>query len=212
MNSAKALLLKIYPDNPELRKIDKVVNILKDGGVVIYPTDTVYAMGCDPMNYKAFERMCQIKGVKPGKVNFSLICEDISQVSEYVKNLGTPVFKVMKKALPGPFTFVLHSGNRLPRNLSANSKTVGIRVPDNNIPRTIVKALGHPILTTSIRDEDELIEYSTDPSLIHEKFENLVDAVVDGGYGKNVASTIVDCTGPEFEIVRQGLGDFNALL
>lgn len=201
----KAVLIKLYAENPEQKKLNRIAKTLKDGGVIIYPTDTVYGIGCDIFNQKAIERVCRIKDIKPDKLSF--ICYDLSDISHYVKSLTTPVFKVMKKALPGPFTFILESNSKVPKILNTNKKTVGIRVPDNNIPRAIVKQLGNPIITTSIRDEDEVIEYSTDPSLIYEKFENLVDIVIDGGYGNNIASTVVDCTGDVFEVVREGLGN-----
>lgn len=201
----KAQYIKLYEKNPELKKLNNIVKTLKDGGVIIYPTDTVYGIGCDIYNQKAIERICRIKNIKANKLSF--ICYDLSDISHYVRSLNTPVFKVMKKALPGPFTFLLHSNHNVPKILNASKKTVGIRVPDNNIARSIVKQLGNPIITTSIRDEDEIIEYSTDPSLIYEKFENLVDIVIDGGYGNNIPSTIVDCTGDVFEVVREGLGN-----
>lgn len=204
-----AELIKIYPDNPDVRKVQQVVEIVRNGGVIIYPTDTVYGMGCDIFNHKAIDRILRIKGLKLKNANLSFICYDLSHISEYAKHINNPVFKLMKKALPGPFTFILEASSRVPKILHANKKTVGIRVPDHNIPREIVHALGNPIITTSIHDEDEVVEYSTDPSLIYDKYENLVDAVIDGGYGNNVPSTIVDCTGDEFEVVRQGLGDIN---
>ena len=190
-----AELIKIYPENPDPRRIRKIVDILRDGGVIIYPTDTIYGMGCDIFNQKAVERVCQIKGVKPEKHNFSFICYDLSNISEFTRALSTPVFKLMKKALPGPYTFILEANNKVPKLLNNKKKTVGIRVPDHPIPRILVKELGQPILTTSIRDEDDVIEYSTDPELIYEKYKDLVDAVVDGGFGSNVASTVIDCTG-----------------
>jgi tRNA threonylcarbamoyl adenosine modification protein (Sua5/YciO/YrdC/YwlC family) len=202
-----AELIKLYPENPEPAKISRIVSVLKNGGVIIYPTDTVYGIGCDIFNQKAIERICRIKGVKPEKNNLSFICYDLSHISEYARNLSTPVFKVMKKALPGPFTFILSANNNVPKILHTKKKTVGIRIPDNNIPRLIVKELGNPIITTSIKDEDEVIEYSTDPELIFEKFQGLVDIVIDGGYGNNIPSTIVDCTTDEFEVVREGRGD-----
>jgi tRNA threonylcarbamoyl adenosine modification protein (Sua5/YciO/YrdC/YwlC family) len=202
-----ATFIKLYEENPEQHKIDEIVRELRDGGVIIYPTDTVYGIGCDFSNTKAVQRVCQIKNIKPQ--NLSFICYDLSEISSYVKNLSTPVFKVMKKALPGPFTFILNSTSSVPKALNAKKKTVGIRVPDNNIPRMIVKELGNPIITTSIHDEDEIIEYSTDPELIYEKYRNLVDIVIDGGYGSNVASTVVNCANDEFEIVRQGLGELD---
>lgn len=206
-----AQLLKIHPDNPELRKILQVVECLRDGGLVIYPTDTVYGLGCDIHNQRAVEKICQIKGIKPQKINLSFICYDLSHISEYA-NVDTATFKLMKKALPGPFTFILRASNDVPRILHSNKKTVGIRIPGHNIPRMIVKELGHPIITTSVKDDDEIIEYSTDPELIFEKYAHLVDIVIDGGYGNNVASTVIDCTNDELEIVREGLGDIEQYL
>ncbi|MCH7408211.1 threonylcarbamoyl-AMP synthase [Belliella sp. DSM 111904] len=207
-----AELIKLYPENPEIKKIDYIVNALRNGAVIIYPTDTVYGMGCDIHNQRAVERICQIKGIKPKKHNFSFICYDLSNISEYTRALNTPVFKMMKKALPGPFTFILEANTSVPKILNSNKKTVGIRVPDHNIPRLLVKELGQPILTTSIRDEDDVIEYSTDPELIFEKYENLVDIVIDGGYGNNVGSTIVDCSGEEIVVLREGLGEFDSII
>lgn len=201
-----AELIKLYPENPDPRKIQKIVDVLRDGGVIIYPTDTIYGMGCNIHNQRAVERIAQIKGIKPKKHNFSFICYDLSNISEYTRALSTPIFKVMKKTLPGPYTFILEANTNVPKILNSNKKTVGIRVPDNPIPRLLVKELGSPILTTSIRDEDDVIEYSTDPELIYEKYRDLVDIVIDGGYGNNVASTILDCTGDEIEIIREGLG------
>lgn len=201
-----AELIKLYPENPDPRKIQKIVDKLRDGGVIIYPTDTVYGMGCDIHNLRAIERIAQIKGIKVKKHNFSFICYDLSNISEYTRALSTPVFKMMKKTLPGPYTFILEANNNVPKILNSNKKTVGIRVPDHSIPRLLVKELGSPILTTSIKDEDDVIEYSTDPELIFEKYRDLVDIVIDGGYGNNVASTILDCTGDEIEIIREGLG------
>lgn len=208
----KAIFTRIHPDNPELRKIQHAVEVLRNGGIIIYPTDTVYGMGCDLYHAKAFDQLCKIKGVKPGKDRFSLIFYDISQVSEYVKPITTQIYRVMKKGLPGPFTFILQFSNKIPRSLETKRKTVGVRIPDNLIPRLIARELGNPMVTASIRDEDAVLEYSTDPSLIFEKYEGMVDLVIDGGYGKNVASTIVDCTGDEFEVLREGLGDFESLL
>ena len=207
-----AELLKIHPENPEQRKIAKVVEVLREGGVVIYPTDTIYGIGCDIFNQRAVERVCQIKGVKVDKTQLSFICQDISHISEYVKNLSTPVFKVMKKVLPGPYTFLLESSTKVPKIINAKKKTVGIRVPDHNIPRMLVDQLGHPIITTSIHDDDTIKAYTTDPEEIYEKFKNLVDIVIDGGMGNNVPSTVVDCTGDVFEVVRQGAGDLDPYL
>lgn len=199
------MLIKIYPENPNSKEIDKIVKILQDGGVVIYPTDTVYAIGCDALNMRAVEKICRMKGIDPKKSNLSIICYDLSNLSEYAK-VSNSSFKIMKKNLPGPFTFILPTSSELPK-IFKNKKEVGIRVPDNTIIRELVKQLGNPILTTSIRDEDDIVEYSTDPELIHEKYENTVDIIIDGGYGGIEASTIVDCTNGEFEIIRQGKGD-----
>jgi len=200
------MLLRIYEDNPNPRAVQQVVDVLKKGGVVIYPTDTVYGIGCDITQHKAIERVCQIRGIRPEKSNLSFICHDLTDISRYTKPFDTTVFRVLKKALPGPFTFIFNASGQVPKLLVFKKKTVGIRVPNNNIIREIVRELGNPILTSSIRDEDEVIEYSTDPELIHEKYENLADLVIDGGYGDNVASTVVDVTSGGFEILRQGKG------
>lgn len=199
------MLIKIYPENPNPREIDRVVEILRDGGLVIYPTDTVYAIGCDAMNVRAVEKICQIKGVNPQKSNLSIICYDLSNISEYAK-VSNAAFKLMKKNLPGPFTFILPTSNELPR-IYKHKKEVGIRVPDNQIIRELVNVLGNPILTMSIHDEDDIVEYSTDPELIYEKYEDRVDIVIDGGFGGLEPSTIVNSTTDEFEIVRQGKGE-----
>ena len=199
------MFVKIYPENPNQKEIDKVVKVLQDGGLVIYPTDTVYAIGCDALNVRAVEKICQMKGVNPQKSDLAIICYDLSNISEYAKVSNT-AFKLMKKHLPGPFTFILPTSSELPK-IYKNRKEVGIRVPDNNIIRSLVRCLGNPILTMSIHDEDETIEYSTDPELIHEKYKNTVDAVIDGGYGGTEASTVVNCTTDDFEIVRQGKGE-----
>lgn len=200
------MFVKLYDVNPNPKEIDKVVKILQDGGLVIYPTDTVYAMGCDALNVKAVERICKLKGINPAKSNLSIICYDLSNISEYAK-VDNATFKLMKKNLPGPFTFILKTTSSLPR-VYKDKKTVGIRVPDNPIIREIVRVLGGPVLTTSIKNNnDEVIEYITDPELINEKYEDIVDLVIDGGYGNIDASTIVDCTGDTPEITRQGKGD-----
>lgn len=198
------MLVKIYPDNPNLKEITKVVNILRDGGIIIYPTDTVYAMGCDALNAKAVEKICRIKGINPAKNNLSIICYDLSNISEYAK-VDNTTFKLMKKNLPGPFTFILNITGALPK-IYKHRKTVGIRVPDNSIIREIEKELGNPIMTTSIKDDDEIIEYSTDPELINEKYENIVDLVIDGGYGGVEGSTVIDCTSDDITIQREGKG------
>jgi tRNA threonylcarbamoyl adenosine modification protein (Sua5/YciO/YrdC/YwlC family) len=201
-----AELIKIYPDNPDERKIRQVVECLRNGGVIIYPTDTVYGLGCDIYNTRAVERVARIKGVKPQKNNFSFICYDLSHIADYAR-VGNVTFKMMKRVLPGPYTFILDATSNVPKLLNTNKKTVGIRVPDHMIPRLIVKELGNPIVTTSIKDDDEIIEYSTDPELIFEKFEHQVDMVIDGGYGGNIGSTIVMANTDELVVIREGLGD-----
>lgn len=199
------MLIKIYPENPNQKEIDKVVKVLQDGGLVIYPTDTVYAIGCDALNVRAVEKICKMKGINPAKSNLSIICYDLSNISEYAK-VDTHTFKLMKKNLPGAFTFLLNTTSSLPK-IYKDKKTVGIRIPDNNIIREIVRILGNPVLTTSVKNDDEIIEYSTDPELMEEKYENIVDLIVDGGYGGLDASTIVDCTDGEPTIVRQAKGE-----
>ncbi len=197
--------IRIYNENPNEKEIAKVVQILRNGGLVIYPTDTVYGLGCDITNTKALEKIAKIKGVKLEKANFSFICADLSNLSDYVKQIDSATFKILKRALPGPYTFILPGNNNLPKDFK-KKKTVGIRVPDNNIARIIVERLGNPIVSTSIHDEDDVIEYTTDPELIFEKWQNLVDAVVDGGYGDNTASTVIDLSGNEPIIIREGKG------
>ncbi|WP_462266031.1 L-threonylcarbamoyladenylate synthase [Mucilaginibacter sp.] len=206
------MLLKIYPENPNPKTIQQVVDVLRKGGLIIYPTDTIYGLGCDITNQRAIEAICRLRGIKPEKANFSFICYDLSHISDYTKSIDNTVFRVIKKALPGPFTFIFNASHQVPKLLSSNKKTVGIRVPDNNIAREIVRALGNPILSTSIRDEDDIIEYSTDPELIYEKYQDKVDIVIDGGYGDNVPSTVVDCTTGDFEVVREGKGDLDMYL
>ncbi|WP_340198504.1 L-threonylcarbamoyladenylate synthase [Ascidiimonas sp. W6] len=205
-----AQFIKIYETNPNPKEIAKAVEILRNGGLIIYPTDTVYGLGCDITNNKALERIARIKGVKLERANFSFVCADLSNLSDYVKQIDTPTFKILKRALPGPYTFILPGNNNLP-NVFKKRKTVGIRVPDNNIARTLVEQLGNPIISTSIYDEDELIEYTTDPELILEKWNNLVDLVIDGGYGDNVASTVIDLSGSTPEVVREGKGPVDIL-
>ncbi|KXO01337.1 translation factor Sua5 [Aequorivita aquimaris] len=200
-----AEFIKIYEENPNPKEIKRVVKILRDGGVIIYPSDTVYALGCDINNNRAMERVAQLRGVKLEKANFSFVCEDLSNLSDYVKQIDTPTFKILKRNLPGPYTFILPGNNNLP-SVFKKKKEVGIRVPDNSITRAIVQELGNPIISTSIKDEDEVIEYTTDPELILEKWDNLVDLVIDGGFGGNIASTVIDLTGPEPVVVREGKG------
>ncbi|MEQ3690740.1 MAG: L-threonylcarbamoyladenylate synthase [Flavobacterium sp.] len=205
-----AEFIKIYEDKPSEAAIKKVVDVLRNGGLIIYPTDTVYGLGCDITNTKALERIAKIKGIKLEKANFSFICNDLSNISNYVKQIDTSTFKILKRALPGPYTFILPGNNDLPKEFR-KKKTVGIRVPANNIALEIVKLLGNPIVSTSIHDEDEVIEYSTDPELIFEKWETKVDLVIDGGYGDNIASTIIDLTGYEPEVIREGKGGLDIL-
>ena len=200
-----AEFIKIYPENPNPREIQKVVKVLKKGGLVIYPTDTVYGLGCDITNIKALERIARIKGVKLEKSNFSFVCEDLSNLSDYVKQINTTTFKILKRALPGAYTFILPGSNNLP-NPFKKRKTVGIRVPDNSIILALVAALGNPIVSTSIRDDDDILEYTTDPELILEKWDSRVDIVIDGGYGGNEASTIIDLSQEEPIIIREGKG------
>lgn len=206
-----AKYIKLYEENPQMDKILEVVRVLERGGVVIYPTDTVYGLGCDIFNQSAIDRIMQIKQTKAKNLNLSFICYDLSHISEYVKSLDTPTFKLMKRALPGPYTFILNSSSKVPKILQVKKKTVGIRVPDNQIPRMLVQELSNPIITTSIHDEDDVLEYSTDPELIYEKFKNQVDVVIDGGYGNIVPSTVIDCTDGDPEVVREGLGDVSIL-
>jgi tRNA threonylcarbamoyl adenosine modification protein (Sua5/YciO/YrdC/YwlC family) len=205
-----AQLLKIYEDNPNEAAVKKAVEVLKNGGLIIYPTDTVYGLGCDITNLKAVEKVAKIKGIKLEKANLSFICSDLSHISDYVKQIDTATFKLLKRALPGPYTFILPGSSNLPK-VFKNKKTVGIRVPDNNIIRAIVKELGNPIISTSIHDEDEVLEYSTDPELIFEKWQNQIELVIDGGYGNNVPSTIIDLSGNEPEVIREGKGDLDIL-
>ena len=201
-----AQFIKIFNQNPNEKEIDKVVKILQQGGIIIYPTDTVYGIGCDITNSKAMEKIAQIKGVKLMKANFSFICYDLSNLSDYVKQIDTPTYKILKRALPGPYTFILPGNNNLPKSFK-NKNTVGIRIPDNNIIRELVRKLGNPIVSTSIYDEDDLIEYTTDPELIYEKWQNIVDVVIDGGYGGDIPSTVVDLSDGEIIILREGKGE-----
>ncbi|MEJ6792595.1 MAG: L-threonylcarbamoyladenylate synthase [Lacinutrix sp.] len=200
--------IKIYEENPNPKEIKKVLEVLKKGGLVIYPTDTVYGLGCDINNAKSLERIARIKGVKLEKAKLSLICYDLSNLSDYVKQINSSTFKILKRALPGPYTFILPGSKSLP-SVFKKKKEVGIRIPDNNITLEIVKALGNPLVSTSIRDEDEILEYTTDPELIFEKWDNLVDLVINGGYGGNEGSTIVDLSKDEPEIIREGKGSLD---
>ncbi len=200
-----AEFVKIYEENPNPEEINKVVSVLKSGGLIIYPSDSVYALGCDITNHKALEKVARIKGVKLEKANFSFVCESISNISDYVNHISTPTFKILKRSLPGPYTFILPGNNNLPK-VFKKKKEVGIRVPNNEITLAIVRELGNPIISTSIKDEDEIIEYTTDPELIYEKWNNLVDMVIDGGYGGNIPSTVINLCGDEPELIREGKG------
>ena len=202
------MLVKIHPDNPGERQVRQVVDVLKNGGVIIYPTDTVYGLGCDIFNSKAVERIARIKGVKLEKANFSIICQDLGNISDFTRNIDNRTFKVLKRHLPGPFTFILEASNNLPKSFRNKKKSIGIRIPQHNIPLEIVRELGNPIVTTSIHDSDKIIDYTTDPEEIHENFQNLVDLVIDGGFGNNIPSTVINCINQEFEIIRQGIGEF----
>jgi len=206
------MLLRIHPDNPDPRQIKKVVECLKDGGVIIYPTDTIYGIGCDVFNKTAMEKLCRIKGLDIKKHNLSFICYDLSHIADFTKHLATSTYKLMKRTLPGPYTFILEANNAIPKLFKNSKKEIGIRIPDNNIPRDIVRELGNPIVTTSVKDKDMVIEYSTDPELIHEHFNKLVDIVIDGGYGEAVPSTIIDFTNNTTKIIREGKGGITPFL
>jgi tRNA threonylcarbamoyl adenosine modification protein (Sua5/YciO/YrdC/YwlC family) len=201
------MLVKLFNENPNPREIRKIADLLRNGGLIIYPTDTVYGIGCDITNQKAVEKVARFKGVKIEKNNFSFICSDFSHLSDFTRPIPSTIFKLIKKNLPGPFTFILEANNKVPKYFKGKKKTVGIRIPDNNIVREIVAELGNPILSTSIHDEDEIVEYTTDPELIYEKFGEIADVVIDGGYGELIPSTIVDCSKPELEIIRKGKGE-----
>ena len=205
-----AKFIKIYKENPNPKEIEKVVKVLKNGGLVIYPTDTVYGLGCDITNVKALEKIAKIKGLKLDKANFSFVCNDLSHLSDYVTQIDTPTYKILKRALPGPYTFILPGSRSLPK-VFKKKKTVGIRVPDNSIALALVTALGNPIVSTSIHDEDDVLEYTTDPELIYEKWNSIVDIVIDGGYGDNEASTVIDLTTDEPEVIREGKGSLDIL-
>lgn len=208
---AQADFLRIHPDNPQQKGILQAVEVLRKGGLVIYPTDTIYGLGCDLHNARAVERLCQLRGIHPAKATLSFICHDLTHISDYAR-ISTQTYKVMKKALPGPFTFVLEASSKVPKLGGTRRKTVGIRVPDNTVALKLVEELGNPIISTSIHDEDEVIEYTTDPELIYEKYRNLVDLVIDGGYGNNIASTVINCENDDYDILRQGAGNIEEYL
>lgn len=207
-----AEFFRINADNPQERLLNQVVNILRKGGLIIYPTDTVYGVGCDLMNQNALKKLIRFKGLKPNKMNLSFICYDLSDITNYVKHIETPTFRVLKKALPGPFTFIMQASNSVPKLVDSKKKEVGIRVPDHNIPRDLVNLLGNPIVTTSLKMDDDIQEYPTDPELIYEEYGHLVDAVIDGGYGNIHLSTVINVVGGDFEVVRQGLGEIEDYL
>ena len=201
------MLIQIHPENPDPRQIKKVVECLKDGGLIIYPTDTVYGFGCDVNNKRAMEKLCRLKGINIKKHNLAFVCYDLSHIADFTKHLETSTYKLMKKALPGPFTFILNANSSIPKLFKNKKKEIGIRIPNNNIPREIVKELGNPIVTTSVKNDDMILEYSTDPELIHEYFQNKIDMVISGGYGDSTPSTIVKCTDGYPEIIRKGKGE-----
>jgi tRNA threonylcarbamoyl adenosine modification protein (Sua5/YciO/YrdC/YwlC family) len=206
------MLLKIHPVNPDFRKISMVIECLRRGGIIIYPTDTVYGMGCDIYDSNAVDKICRIKGIRPEKSNFSILCSDLSHLSDFTKPIDTPVYRVMRKALPGPFTFILKANSNVPKIFKSKRKSVGIRIPDNKICREIVTELGHPIVSTSIHADDAVIDYITDPEIIYEKYKDLVDIVIDGGFGGNKPSTVIDCSEKDFVVLREGLGNINEYL
>src|SRR5690554_4881514 len=200
------MLLKIHPENPEGRKIDKIVEILRNGGIIIYPTDSVYALGCDFANQDAVDRICRLKNLDPTKANLTFMCKDISQVSEYTSQINNDIFKTMKRNTPGPFTFIIPSNNQVPKLFKNKKRTVGVRISENNIVQDIIETLGNPIISTSLKkDDDKIVEYFTDPGLIYEDYENAVDVVIDGGIGNIEPSGIVDCTGDELILIREGI-------
>ncbi|AEV31870.1 L-threonylcarbamoyladenylate synthase [Owenweeksia hongkongensis] len=206
-----AELVKIYPENPNPKAIQKVIDVLKKGGVIIYPTDTVYSFGCDITKSRALEQVARLKNIKIEKANFSIIFSDLSHLSEYTKQVDTPTYKLLNRALPGPYTFILDASNAIPKIFKSKKKTIGIRIPDNNIPREIVRALGNPIIASSVHDEDEIINYTTDPELILEKYGKQVDLIIDGGMGDNHDSTVIDLTLGSPEVIREGKGDLSIL-
>lgn len=200
------MMIKLYNENPNPRQVREIVEVLRDGGVIIYPTDTVYGLGCDIYNTSAIEKIAWLKGLKVDKANFSFIVSDLSHLSKYTRFVTNDIFKLMKSLLPGPYTFILHANSSVPKILKTKKKTVGIRIPDNNIILDIVRELGNPILTTSIHDSDDIIDYTTDPEIIHDNFKERVDLVIDGGFGGNIPSTVIDCTGEIPQVTREGAG------
>jgi tRNA threonylcarbamoyl adenosine modification protein (Sua5/YciO/YrdC/YwlC family) len=200
------MIIRIHPENPTPRLMETAATTLQEGGLVIYPTDSVYAIGCSMLKPKAIDRLARLRGVKPEKARFSFIFSDLTDLSLYTKPITNPVFKLIRRVTPGPYTFVLEANNKIPKLVQSNRRTIGIRIPDNNIARELVRLLGHPMMSTSVHDDDDIIEYTTDPELIYEKYQNDVDLVIHGGYGDNHPTTVVDCTGDEIEVLRQGKG------
>ena len=207
-----ASFIRLYEENPDPRKITQIVNVLRSGGLIIYPSDTIYGLGCDIFNQKAVDKVRRIKNINDKKMDLAFVCFDLSHLSVYAKNVSTPVFKLMKKILPGPYTFILNASSKVPKILKVKKKKVGIRIPNNRIAREIVQELGNPIVTTSLHDDDKILEYATDPELIYEHYKNQVDLIIDGGYGDNQASTIIDYSGEELEIIREGKGEIYKFL
>ena len=206
------MLLRLNYDNPNPKDIQFIVDCLQNDGIIIYPTDTVYSIGCDITRQKAIEKLCRLKNIKPDKANFSFVCSDLSHLSNYARPISNSIFRIMKKALPGPYTFILEANNNVPKLLKQNKKTVGIRVPDNTICNHIVTALGNPIITTSLHNvDDDILDYFADPEVIHREYEKKVDMVIDGGFGNLYASTVIDCSGEEPEVLREGLGSLDIL-
>ncbi|MCA6435510.1 MAG: threonylcarbamoyl-AMP synthase [Bacteroidetes bacterium] len=206
------MLFRLNPDNINSQTVDQIVKLLQNGGVIIYPTDTVYALGADITKQNAFERICRLKGIKPDKSNFSFVCSDLSHLSQYAKPISNSIFRVMKKALPGPYTFILEANSNVPKLLKQTKKTVGIRVPDNAICKAIIEQLGNPLISTSLHDNsDDILEYFSDPEVIYQQYQKQVDAVVDGGFGNIYTSTVIDCSNDEPIVIREGLGDLNVL-
>jgi tRNA threonylcarbamoyl adenosine modification protein (Sua5/YciO/YrdC/YwlC family) len=205
------MLIKLYPENPAPRHLKIITECLMDGGIIIYPTDTVYGFGCSIRKPKAVERIAKMKGFDMRHHNFSIICSDLSQLSEFVRPIPNHIFRILKKSLPGPYTFILEANHNVPKLIHRKKKQVGIRIPDNNIAREIVNYLGDPLLSSSVLHDDEILEYRTDPELIYERYKNDVDIVIDGGYGDNNPSTIIDCTGNDIEVIREGKGDISFL-
>lgn len=206
------MLIRLNYDQPQEKSVQQIVDCLKNDGIIIYPTDTVYSLGCNMMSQKAVEKLCKLKNIKPEKANFSFVCSDLSHLANYAKPISNAVFRVMKKALPGPYTFILEANQNVPKLLKQNKKTLGIRVPNNPICKALIEALGNPIISTSLHNpSDEILDYFSDPEQIYQQYENKVDMVVDGGFGSIYASTVIDCSEGEFVVIREGLGSLDIL-